>query len=64
MATGSDDSFEYSEFSIFEILYQGHAGLTWLVENEADMRDPFEILAAREERAGKPLIFIIKESDM
>lgn len=64
MSGSGDDNFEVSEFSIYEILYQGHAGLTWLVENEADMRDPFEILAAREERAGRPLIFIIKESDM
>lgn len=62
MATDSD--YETSEFSIFEVLYQGHAALTWMVENTADLRDPFEILAAREERAGKPLIFIIKESDM
>lgn len=63
MATDSD-AFEVSEFSIYEILYQGHAGLTWLVENEADNRDPFEIIAAREERAGKPILFIMKESDM
>lgn len=60
----SDDTFETSEFSIYEVLYQGHAGLTWMVENTADLRDPFEILSAREERAGKPLIFIIKGNDM
>jgi len=60
----SDDAFEVSEFSIYEILYQGHEGLTWIVENTADMRDPFEILSAREEHVGKPLIFIFKEHDM
>lgn len=65
MASDSDSHFEYSEFSIFEILYQGHAGLTYVVENRlGEHADPFDIIAEREERAGKPIIFIIKERDM
>lgn len=61
----SDSHFEYSEFSIYEILYQGHAGLTYFVEHTlGDHDDPFDIIAAHEERAGKPIIFILKESDM
>lgn len=58
--SGPADSFEYSEFSMFEILYMGHEGLTYVVEYMLDdaMRDPFDIIAEREEFFGKPIIFM------
>jgi hypothetical protein len=54
------DTFEFSEFSMFEILYMGHEALTYLVECTLDesMRDPFDIIAEREEFFGKPVIFM------
>ena len=43
-----------------EILYMGHEALTFLVECTLDeaMRDPFDIIAEREEFFGKPIIFM------
>jgi hypothetical protein len=54
------DAFEFSEFSMHEILYMGHEALTFLVECTLDeaMRDPFDIIAEREEFFGKPIIFM------
>lgn len=64
----SSDSFEFSEFSILEILYMGHQGLTFYVESLLDVQehsDPFDIIAAQEELRGHPLVFPRKgESDM
>lgn len=59
------DTFEFSEFSIYEILYMGHEGLTFLVENMAAATlDPFDVLAAIEERLGKPIATLFKETPM
>jgi hypothetical protein len=54
------DCFEFSEFSMYEILYMGHQGLSYVVECMLDdaMRDPFDIIAEREEFFGKPIIFM------
>lgn len=60
MAT--NDAFEFSEFSIHEILYMGHEALTFVVECTLDeaMRDPFDIAAEREEHFGRPLALMLK----
>lgn len=52
---------------MYEILYMGHEGLTYLVESMIDPQqftDPFEIIAALEERMGKPLAQLLKETPM
>lgn len=50
------DAFEFSEFSMYEILYMGHEGLTYLVENMyASACDPFDVIAALEEHLGAPI---------
>lgn len=52
------DSFETSEFSMYELLYMGHAGLTFIVEETIDgafFADPFDAIAAMEEFLGHPL---------
>ena len=56
------DIFEFSEFSIYEILYMGHMGLTYIVDTSIDeaARDPFDIIAEREEHLGQPLALIVK----
>lgn len=61
-----EDVFEFSEFSIYEILYMGHAGLTYIVDTMLDeaMRDPFDVIAEREEATGKPLALITKGVNM
>lgn len=55
----TDEFFEFSEFSMFEILYQGSETLTYVVEEliSADVSDPFEILCQVEERIGMPIVF-------
>jgi hypothetical protein len=62
-----DSAFEMSEFSAFEILYMGHEGLTYFVENLLDSQalcDPFDIIAAIEEHLGVPIATYLKETPM
>lgn len=58
MATSSD--FELSEFSVYEILYMGSEPLTFIVHSMLDeaARDPFDIVAEREEHLARPLALI------
>lgn len=66
MATDSD-RIEYSEFSFYELLYMGHEGLTYIVEtmfDEAVFSDPFDAIAELEERLGRPLALLFKETPM
>lgn len=60
------DSVETSEFSLLEVLYMGHEGLTFYVESmiEVALSDPFEILAAMEEHMGKAIVFWQGEPEM
>lgn len=61
------NSIEYSEFSIYELLYMGHEGLTYIVEtmyDEALFSDPFDTVAALEEKLGRPLALFFKEIPM
>jgi hypothetical protein len=62
------DVFQTSEFSIYEILYMGHAGLTYIVETTLDdaySSDPFDAIALMEEKLGMPLaMFSTKEIPM
>jgi hypothetical protein len=61
------DSIEYSEFSMYELLYMGHAGLTYVVEtmfDDAMYSDPFDAIAALEERLGIPLALLFKGTPM
>ncbi len=59
------DNFEYSEFSINEILYMAHEGLTFVVQSYADprTRDPFDIIAELEEHFGAPIIYYYGEGE-
>lgn len=60
-------SAETSEFSLFEILYMGHAALTYHVEEvitSTTMSDPFDIIAELEERLGKPLAHFLGDTDV
>lgn len=54
--------FEFSEFSIYEILYMASEPLTYFVECAMDeaARDPFDLVAEREEHIGRPLALIYK----
>ncbi len=58
----STETFEFSEFSIYEILYMASEPLTYVVNTFVDdsARDPFELVAEREEAAGRPLALMIK----
>ncbi len=60
------NSFEFSEFSIYEILYMGHEALTYLVECTIDpaTRDPFDVVADIEADLKHPLAFILGEPNM
>ncbi len=51
--------YEYSEFSVHEILYMGHEDLTFIVDNmiAGSSRDPFDIVAEIEEDLGRALAF-------
>jgi hypothetical protein len=66
MTDSNSDAYETSEFSIYEVLYMGHAGLTFYVESLFDsqrLTDPFDLIAELEERMGTPLA-LGGESDM
>lgn len=55
------NSIEYSEFSMYELLYMGHEGLTYIVETMLDetfASDPFDAIAALEEQLGSPLALL------
>lgn len=65
--TFDENSFEFSEFSAFEILYMGHEGLSFFVDNLLDeqlLHDPFDIIAAIEEQLGMPIATYLKETPM
>lgn len=51
---------ETSEFSINEVLYMGSQSLTYIVEIHIDAaaRDPFDVVAEREEELGRPLALL------
>lgn len=50
--------YDTSEFSIHEILYQGHEPLVYIVEHTIGdaLADPFELIARLEEEFGQPII--------
>lgn len=56
MATG--EGVEVSEFSIYELLYQGSESMTFAVENmiSGGCVDPFDIIARLEEELGRPIV--------
>lgn len=60
MAT--QDAYELSEFSVYEVLYMASETLTFIVHSALDeaARDPFDIVAEREEHLAQPLALIIK----
>lgn len=66
MATDTD-IFQFSEFSMYEILYMGHEALTYIVDttlDEATFSDPFDAVAAAEEAFGYPLALNLRRTPM
>lgn len=61
------NSIEYSEFSVYELLYMGHEGLTYIVETMLDetfANDPFDAIAELEERLGSPLAIFLGDTNV